>query len=53
MKPLKYDGECLSEKEGTDLLKQNEIIDEFLFGVRQPVEVVMEQKHNENSIEIF
>ena len=31
---VKYEGECLSEEEGTDLLQQEEIINEFLFGVR-------------------
>ena len=32
---VKYDGECLLEEEGVDLLQQKEFIDEFLFGVRQ------------------
>ena len=50
---MKCDGESLSEGVGTDLLQQEEIINEFLFGVRQPVEVVMEQKHNENAEVIF
>ena len=50
---VKYDGECLLEKEGTNLLKQNEIIDEFLFGVRQPVEAIVVQKHNEYAEVIF
>lgn len=31
---VKCDGEFLSEKEGTNLLQQEEIINEFLFGVR-------------------
>ena len=31
---VKYDGECLLEEEGIDLLQQKEFIDEFLFGVR-------------------
>ena len=44
---VKYDGEFLLEEEGIDLLQQKDFIDEFLFGVRLPVEAVMEQKHNE------
>ena len=28
-------------------------IDEFMFGVRQLVEVVMDQKHNENVVVVF
>jgi len=31
---VKYDGECLLEEEGANLLQQKEFIDEFLFGVR-------------------
>ena len=50
---MKSDGECLLEEEGVDLLQQEEIINEFLFGVRQPVEAIMEKKHNENSEVIF
>ena len=50
---VKYDGKCLLEDEGIDLLQQEEIINEFLFGVRQPIETVMEKKHNENVEVIF
>jgi len=50
---VNYDGECLLEEEGADLLQQKEFIDEFLFGVRESVEVVMGQKHNENVIVVF
>ena len=32
---VKYDGEFLSKEEGTNLLQQEEIINEFLFGVRK------------------
>ena len=49
----KCDGKCLLEEKGTDLLQQEEIINELLFGVRQPVEAVMEQKKNGNAEEIF
>ena len=31
---VKYDGECLLEEEGIDLLQQKEFIDEFLFGLK-------------------
>lgn len=51
---VKYDEEYLSEEEGADLLWQKELIDDFLFfGVRKSIEVVMDQKHNENSIVVF
>ena len=50
---VKSGGEFLSKKEGTDVLQQEEIINEFLFGVRQQVEVVMEQKKNRNAEEII
>ena len=50
---VKYDGECLLEEEGIDLLQQKEFIDEFLFGVRQSVEAVVEQRQNENAEVIF
>jgi len=50
---VKYDGECLLEEEGVDLLQQKEFINELLFEVRQPVEVVMDQKHNENVVVVF
>ena len=49
----KSDREFLSEEEGIDLLQQEEIINEFLFGIRQAVEAIMEQKHNGNAEEIF
>ena len=39
---VKYDGECLLEEEGVDLLQQKEFIDEIMFGVRQTVKVFIE-----------
>lgn len=47
---VKYDGECLLEEEGVDLLQQKEFIYEILFGVKQSDEVDMDQKSNENAI---
>ena len=38
---------------GTYFLQPKEFIDEFMFGVRQSVEAVMEQKDNENAIVTF
>jgi len=31
---VKYDGGCLLEEEGVDLVQQKEFIDECLFGIR-------------------
>ena len=50
---VKHDGECLLEEEGADLLQQKEFIDEFMFGVRQSVEVVMDLEDNENVVVVF
>ena len=50
---VKSNGKILSDKEGTDLLQQEEIMNEVLFGVRQQVEAIMEQKHSGNAEEIF
>ena len=50
---VESDEECLSEEKVIDLLQWEEIINEFLFGVRQQVEVVMEHKQNGNAEEIF
>lgn len=45
--------EFLSEKEGNDLSQQEEIINEFLLGVRHQFKVVMEQEKSENAKEKF
>ena len=50
---VKSGGEYLSEEEGNDWLQQEEIINEFLFGVRQQVEFVLVHNQNGNAEEIF
>jgi len=46
---VKSGREFLSKKENVDWLRQEEIINDFLFGVRQQVEAVMEQEQSGNA----
>ena len=50
---VKSGREFLPEKESVDWLQKEEIINEFLFGVRQQVKTIMEQEQSGNAKEKF